>query len=92
MTAESFTAQQVAEIREDLQTIMEAHLEVTDDSVAELLQFFNKAVNQVIAGSSCDPRTIDKMLLDRFHQTVSASSYVLLLLPFKFDVKALLSF
>lgn len=71
MTAESFTPQQVAEIREDLQTIMEAHLEVTDDSVAELLQFFNKAVNQVIAGQSCDPRTIDKMLLDRFHQTVS---------------------
>lgn len=84
MTAESFTPQQIAEIREDLQTIMEAHLEVADDSVAELLQFFNKAVNQVIAGVSCDPRTIDKMLLDRFHQTVSSSLRTIFLLYFHF--------
>lgn len=85
LTAESFSPAQIVEIRQDLEVIMEAHLGVPDDSVAELLQFFNKAVNSVIAGVSCDPRTLDKMLLDRFHMTVCCV-YVHGVVAFSFSV------
>lgn len=74
------------EIRSDLETIMNAHLDITDDKVAELLQFFNKSVNSILTGASCDPRTIDKILQDRFHMTVIilhlTSTFLLNLLAF----------
>ena len=70
-TTEAFTAAQVAEIRTDLETIMNAHLDITDDKVAEQLQFFNKAVNTILSGTTCDPRLIEKILFDRFHMNVS---------------------
>lgn len=70
-TAEAFSPAQANEIRSDLETIMNAHLDVTDDKVAELLQFFNKSVNAVLHGATCDPRMIERILQDRFHTTVS---------------------
>jgi hypothetical protein len=72
--AEAFTPAQANEIRSDLETIMNAHLDVTDDKVAELLQFFNKSVNIILYGATCDPRMIEKILQDRFHTTVSTRS------------------
>jgi hypothetical protein len=70
MGGEAYTPAQVAEIRTDLETIMNAHLDINDDKVAELLQFFNKSVNAILSGATCEPRSIDKILLDRFHMTV----------------------
>lgn len=69
--AESYTPIQITAIRTDLETIMHAHLDVTDDKVAELLQYFNKSVNAILQGTTCDPRMIDQMLTLRFHQNVS---------------------
>ena len=79
-SAESFSAAQIADIRLDLETIMNAHLEVTNDNVAELLQFFNKAVNSIIAGVTCDPKTIEQMLLKRFHMAVSVVAFCFVIL------------
>jgi hypothetical protein len=70
MSGEAYTPAQVAEIRTDLETIMNAHLDIADDKVAELLQFFNKSVNTILSGATCDPRAIDKILVDRFHMLV----------------------
>lgn len=69
-TGESFSPAQLAEIRQDLEVIMHAHLDITDDKVAELLQFFNKAVNSILSGNTCDPKSIDIVLLNRFHLQV----------------------
>ena len=70
-TEESFTPAQISLIQNDLEAIMNAYLDVNDDKVAELLQFFNSTINVILKGGSCDPESIDDVLKFRFQYTVS---------------------
>lgn len=85
--SDSFTPAQVAEIRNDLEVIMTAHLDITDDKVAELLQFFNMAVNGILAGGTCDPKSIDVVLLNRFLRQVHLRASFLFICCLQFYVK-----
>jgi hypothetical protein len=68
---EGFTAAQVALIRQDMESMTDLYLEVADDKVAELLQFFNKAVSSILdVGSFCEPKAINDLLIQRFPMTV----------------------
>ena len=69
-TVESFTPAQIALIQKDLEEIMNAYLDVTDDKVAELLQFFNTTMNIILKGGTCDPESIDDVLKFRFQFVV----------------------